>query len=73
MGSGTSGKPDYHKKAGDASTVLGRNNQVPSEEDIKLYRTATYGGLPVVYNAQQSAEASNWTTEIIVGTEADLF
>ena len=49
----------------DSSYTLGKNNRVPSYEEI-VDGTATYGGFPVRYNPRMSAEAHNLTTFIEV-------
>jgi len=48
-----------------ASSSLGKNNAVPSYEEI-IDGTATYGGLPVKYNPGMSADARNRDTFIEV-------
>lgn len=48
-----------------STSVLGQNNKVPSEEDIKS-GNAYYAGLKVVYDPKAKEDASNWTTFIKV-------
>ncbi len=48
-----------------ATSFLGKNNKVPSEEDIKE-GNAYYAGLKVVYDPRAKEDASNWTTFIKV-------
>lgn len=50
---------------GNSNSVLGRNNKVPSEDEIKQ-GVGQYGGLPVRYEPRMSADARNHTTEIVV-------
>lgn len=48
-----------------ATSFLGKNNKVPSEEDIKS-GNAYYAGLKVIYDPKAREDASNWTTLIKV-------
>ena len=48
-----------------ANSVLGQNNTVPTEEEIKS-GSATYGGLPIVYHPEMKADARNMDTEVWV-------
>lgn len=51
-----------------ADSFFGGNNEVPTMEQISD-GTAKYGGLPVKFDPNMSAEASNFTTEIRVSNK----
>ena len=49
----------------DATSFLGKNNIVPTKEDI-VQGKASYGGIPIVYSPTLKADAENYTTKIYV-------